>query len=281
MFFVTVKIIHKKFMTSQEKIIAKNNEGKFICVGLDTDVSKIPAFLQNNSDGVFKFNQSIIEATKEYAAAYKINFAFYERAGSEGMNELERTVDLIPADILSIADAKRGDIGNSSEMYAKSVYEHFGFGAVTLHPYMGKDSLQPFLDYADKMNYILVLTSNPGANDFEKLKLDDGRFVYQKVLGAVNNWNEKNNCGIVFGATKIEELKSNLKDFGQLSVLLPGVGAQGGSLEDVSAAFKNSNRKNFLANVSRGIIYKSNKADFVEAAREEIISMNKICSINK
>ena len=268
-------------MTSQEKILAKNNEGKFICVGLDTDVSKIPLFLQNDSDAVFKFNQSIIEATKEHAAAYKINFAFYEQAGSEGMNELERTVDLIPTDILSIADAKRGDIGNTSEMYAKSVYEHFGFDAVTLHPYMGKDSLQPFLNYSDKMNYILVLTSNPGANDFEKLKLDDGRFVYQKVLGTVNAWNEKNNCGIVFGATKIDELKSNLKDFGNLSVLLPGVGAQGGSLEDVSAVFKDSHRKNFLVNVSRGIIYKSNNADFAEAAREEIISMNKICSINK
>lgn len=268
-------------MTSQEKIIAKNNEGKFICVGLDTDISKIPSFLQNDSDGVFKFNQSIIEVTKEFAAGYKINFAFYERAGSEGMNELERTVELIPTNLLSIADAKRGDIGNTSEMYAKSIYEHFGFDAVTLHPYMGRDSLQPFLDYPDKMNYILVLTSNPGANDFEKLKLDDGRFVYQKVLEMVNDWNGKNNCGIVFGATKIEELKSNLKDFGKLSVLLPGVGAQGGSLEDVSTAFKENDRKNFLVNVSRGIIYKSNNADFAEAAREEIISMNKICSINK
>jgi orotidine-5'-phosphate decarboxylase len=281
MFFAIGKIIHKMFMTAQEKIISKNNEGKFICVGLDTDISKIPSFLQNDSDGVFKFNQSIIEVTKEFAAGYKINFAFYERAGSEGMNELERTVELIPTNLLSIADAKRGDIGNTSEMYAKSIYEHFGFDAVTLHPYMGRDSLQPFLDYPDKMNYILVLTSNPGANDFEKLKLDDGRFVYQKVLEMVNDWNGKNNCGIVFGATKIEELKSNLKDFGKLSVLLPGVGAQGGSLEDVSTAFKENDRKNFLVNVSRGIIYKSNNADFAEAAREEIISMNKICSINK
>ena len=268
-------------MTSQEKIIAKNNEGKFICVGLDTDVSKIPSYLQNDIDGVFKFNQSIIEATKEYAAAYKINFAFYEQAGSEGINELERTVELIPTDILSIADAKRGDIGNTSEMYAKSIYEHFGFDAVTLHPYMGKDSLQPFLDYSDKMNYVLVLTSNPGANDFEKLKLADGRFVYQKVLETVIDWNEKNNCGIVFGATKIDELRFNLKDFCKLSVLLPGVGAQGGSLEDVSTSFRDSHRKNFLVNVSRGIIYKSSNSDFAEAARGEIILMNKICSINK
>jgi orotidine-5'-phosphate decarboxylase len=267
-------------MTSQEKIIARNNEGKFICVGLDTDVTKLPDFLKNDVDGVFKFNQAIIEATKDYAAAYKINFAFYERNGSEGINELERTVELIPENILSIADAKRGDIGNTSEMYAKSVYDHFGFDAVTLHPYMGKDSLQPFLDYSEKMNYILVLTSNPGANDFEKLKLENGKFVYQSILEKINIWNEKHNCGIVFGATKIDELKSNIDYFGNLSVLLPGVGAQGGSLEDVNSVFKNTNRKNFMVNISRGIIYKSNSEDFAEAAKQEIINLNKICSSN-
>ncbi len=276
MFIETEKIILKQNMTSQQKISSKNNEGKFICVGLDTDISKIPLFLQDDPDGVFKFNQAIIEATKEYAAAYKINFAFYERAGSEGINELERTVELIPDSILSIADAKRGDIGNTSEMYAKSIYEHFNFDAVTLHPYMGKDSLQPFLDFSDKMNYVLVLTSNPGANDFEKLELKDGKLVYQKVLESVNNWNTNNNCGIVFGATKIDDLKSCINDFGNLSVLLPGVGAQGGSLQEVSSVFKNNNRKNYLVNVSRGIIYKSSKADFAEAAQNEIIQLNKV-----
>ena len=174
-------------MTSQEKIISKNNEGKFICVGLDTDITKIPAFLRDKPDGVFKFNQSIIEATKDFAAAYKINFAFYEREGAKSISELEKTVDLIPQDILSIADAKRGDIGNTSEMYAKSVYEHFKFDSVTLHPYMGKDSLKPFLDFTDKINFILVLTSNPGANDFEKLELTGGKFLYQNVLQKVND----------------------------------------------------------------------------------------------
>lgn len=263
-------------MNSQEKILNKNNEGKFICVGLDTDINKIPKFLQGDSNGIFKFNKSIIEATKEYAASYKINFAFYEQAGSKGITELERTVELIPQDILSIADAKRGDIGNTSEMYAKSVYEHFNFDAVTLHPYMGKDSLQPFLDFTDKMNFVLVLTSNPGANDFEKLELKDGKFLYQNILQSVSNWNEKNNCGIVFGATKLDELKANIKNFGNLSVLLPGVGAQGGSLEEVSKAFNEIQRKNYLVNVSRGIIYKSSGEDFAEAARNEIISLNKI-----
>ncbi|HMN25237.1 MAG TPA: orotidine-5'-phosphate decarboxylase [Ignavibacteriaceae bacterium] len=265
-------------MTSQQKIINKNDDGKFICVGLDTDINKIPAFLKEEDDAVFKFNKAIIEATKDYAAAYKINFAFYERSGADGINELERTVDLVPNDILSIADAKRGDIGNTSEMYAKSIYEHFCFDAVTLHPYMGKDSLQPFLEYYDKMNYVLVLTSNPGANDFEKLELKDGSFLYQRVLKNANDWNQNKNCGIVFGATKIDELKSNINNFGELSILLPGVGAQGGSLEDVSKVFENSNRKNYLVNISRGIIYKSSGENFAEAARDEIISLNKLNS---
>lgn len=265
-------------MKSQEKILNKNNGGKFVCVGLDTDINKIPKFLQNDSDGIFKFNKEIIEATREYAASYKINFAFYEQAGSKGITELEKTVELIPQDILSIADAKRGDIGNTSEMYAKSVYEHFNFDSVTLHPYMGKDSLQPFLDFSDKMNYVLVLTSNPGANDFEKLQLSDGRFLYQNILQSVKEWNQNSNCGIVFGATNPDELKTNLKNFGSLSVLLPGVGAQGGSLEFVSKTFKENNRKNYLVNVSRGIIYKSTGEDFAEAARSEIVLLNKITS---
>jgi orotidine-5'-phosphate decarboxylase len=267
-------------MTSQQKIINKNNEGKFICVGLDTDINKIPIHLKNEPDGVFKFNKTIIESTKDFAAAYKINFAFYERSGADGINELERTVELIPSDILSIADAKRGDIGNTSEMYAKSIYEHFCFDAVTLHPYMGKDSLQPFLDFTDKLNYVLVLTSNPGANDFEKLELKEGKFLYQKVLKYVNSWNVNKNCGIVFGATKIDELKSNISDFGDLSILLPGVGAQGGSLEDVNSVFNSSNRKNYLVNVSRGIIYKSTGVDFAEAARNEIIFLNSLSGSN-
>ncbi len=267
-------------MKSQEKILNKNNEGKFICVGLDTDINMIPSYLRKDPDGVFKFNKSIINATKNYAAAYKINFAFYERAGAKGITELEKTVELIPQDILSIADAKRGDIGNTSEMYAKSVYDHFRFDAITLHPYMGKDSLQPFLDFTDKMNFVLVLTSNPGAIDFEKLELKDGRFLYQNILQSVSEWNTNHNCGIVFGATKLEELKANISNFDNLSILLPGVGAQGGSLEDVSKTFSENKRKNYLVNISRGIIYKSSGEDFAEVARDEIVSLNKISSGN-
>lgn len=261
-------------MNAKEKLLKKNQGGKYICIGLDTDQSKIPLHLQSNLNPVFNFNKEIIDATKEFAAAYKINFAFYEREGAKGIEELEKTVSLIPGDILSIADAKRGDIGNTSTMYAKSVYDYFSFDSVTLHPYMGKDSLSPFLDYTDKLNFILVLTSNPGASDFEKLELKDGKFVYQKILEKVNEWNHKENCGIVFVATNVNELKININSFGNLSILLPGVNAQGGSLEEVVSIFKAGKRNNYLINSSRGIIYKSSGKDFAEAARNEIKLLN-------
>lgn len=261
-------------MTVQEKLIKKNQEGKFICVGLDTDQSKIPQHLQSNSNPVFTFNKEIIEATKNYAAAYKINFAFYEKDGAKGIEALEKTVSLIPEDMISIADAKRGDIGNTSVMYAKSIFNHFKFDSVTLNPYMGKDSLDPFLDYEDKINFILILTSNPGASDFEKLELKDGKFVYQRILEKINDWNYKNNCGIVFGATNLRELKNNIEYFGNLSVLLPGVGTQGGSLDEVVSIFKSEKRNNYLINSSRGIIYKSSGSDFAETACSEIKLLN-------
>ena len=265
-------------MTSFEKVQFNNNAGKFICVGLDTDINKIPKFLLKEKFPVYNFNKMIIEATQDLASAYKINFAFYEENGSKGIEELEKTIELIPENILSIADAKRGDIGNTSKKYADSIYKHFYFDAVTLHPYMGKDSLDPFLNYRDKINFILVLTSNPGAEDFEKLELKTGEFVYQKILRSINHWNQNKNCGIVFGATKIDELKNNLTNFGDLTVLLPGVGAQGGSLLDVIATFKKHGRKNYLVNVSRGIIYKSSDKDFALVARSELQNLNNIIS---
>lgn len=277
MFIVTEKITHN-FMTAREKILKINNEGKFVCVGLDTDLNKIPTFLLKEKNPVLVFNKAIIESTKDYAAAYKINFAFYEQNGAKGFEELERTLQLIPHNVLTIADAKRGDIGNTSKMYARSVYDHFGFDSVTLNPYMGKDSLEPFLEYGDKINFILILTSNHGANDFEKLKLSDGNYLYQNILGKANEWNTKKNCGIVFGATKITELKDSINSFGDLTVLLPGVGAQGGSIEELSNLFKSKNRKNYIVNVSRGIIYKSSTAHFAIAAQNEIINLNRIVS---
>jgi orotidine-5'-phosphate decarboxylase len=264
-------------MTSLEKLSAANQAGKFICIGLDTDIDKIPEHLRSEPDAVFSFNRAIIENTKDLAAAYKLNFAFYEKYGTEGFTALKETIKLIPDDILIIGDAKRGDIGNTSKMYAESVFNWFCCDSVTIHPYMGKDSVKPFLDFTDKLIFILALTSNPGAEDFEKLKLTDGSYVFQNVIKKVHEWNN-GNCGIVFGATKIEELKENIDIIGNLPVLLPGVGAQGGSLEEVAAVFKAKGRMDYIVNVSRGIIYKSHNKDFAEAARGELINLNTVCA---
>jgi orotidine-5'-phosphate decarboxylase len=262
-------------MRAIDKLNSANRDGKYICVGLDTDPAKLPATLKNDKDPVFSFNKEIIKATKEHTAAYKLNFAFYEKNGSEGFDTLKKTIELIPEDILIIADAKRGDIGNTSRMYADSIFKWFRCDAVTVNPYMGSDSVQPFLEYTDKLIFILALTSNPGALDFEKLQLADGSYLFQKVIEKVKEWN-KDNCGIVFGATNTEELQNNIDLIGELPVLLPGVGAQGGSLEDVVKVFHTKKRQGFLVNVSRGIIYKSLAEDFASAAYGEIISLNDI-----
>ncbi len=263
-------------MNASQKLAAKNSEGKIICVGLDTDLNKIPDSLRSISNPILEFNKRIINATAEQAAAYKINFAFYEKFGSKGFDIIEQTIGLIPSDILIIADAKRGDIGNTSEMYARSVFEFFKCDAITVSPYMGFDSVQPFLRDDSKLVFILALTSNPGSEDFEKLILNDGSMVFQQVIKKALQWNENRNIGLVFGATKIEELKDNIALFGDLPVLLPGVGAQGGRLEDVLDVFKSADRLNLLVNVSRGIIYKSGKDDFDSAASAELEKMNQI-----
>ncbi|HSL89598.1 MAG TPA: orotidine-5'-phosphate decarboxylase [Ignavibacteriaceae bacterium] len=261
-------------MNALQKLESANHNKKFICIGLDTDINKLPESLLKESNPILEFNRRIIEATSKYAAAYKINFAFYEVEGANGLKNIEQTLNYIPHDILTIGDAKRGDIGNTSKMYASAVFDSFGFDSITLHPYMGYDSVSPFLEYDNKLNFILALTSNPGANDFERLKLRDGSYVFQNVINAVKNWNKKNNCGIVFGATKIEDLKENFEHIADLPILLPGVGAQGGKLDDVVNAFKEINRKRYLINISRGIIYKGSSDDFDLAAAEEIISLN-------
>lgn len=261
-------------MTAQEKLKQKNNQGKVICVGLDTDINKIPKHLLSLSNPVLEFNKVIINSTSEFAAAYKINFAFYEKDGASGFENIGQTAGLIPDDILIIADAKRGDIGNTSQMYASAVYDNFGCDAVTIHPYMGFDSVNPFLDRKDKINFILALTSNPGADDFEKLQLEDGSFLFQKVIEKVKKWNSNKNCGIVFGATQVEELSENFKLFDDIPVLLPGIGAQGGSLEEVIKIFKKNNRLNLLINSSRGIIYKDSSEKFAGSAKSEIIRLN-------
>lgn len=262
-------------MTAAEKLRKKLDAGLHICVGLDTDINKIPEHLRELPEPLLEFNRQIIEETKDEAAAYKINLAFYESLGSKGLEQMEKTIGLIPDDIPVIGDAKRGDIGNTSKMYAQSLFDHFGFDSSTLHGYMGTDSLEPFFSYSDKLHFVLCLTSNPGAADFEKLKLENGKYLYQEVLDRVKKWNTENNLGIVFGATNNEELKKNVANFGDLIVLLPGIGAQQGSLDDVVNAFLENNNNNYLINVSRGIIYAGKEADFAKKAKEVLISYNK------
>ena len=261
---------------AQEKLKKQNDNLKYVCVGLDTDIKKIPASIKSTSNPIFEFNKRIIESTSDITAAYKFNLAFYEKEGIKGLEILQDSIQLIPDDILIIGDGKRGDIGNTSQKYAQMLYDEFKFDSATLNPYMGKDSLEPFLGYKTKLNFILALTSNPGANDFEKLRLADNSLLYQEVIRKVQTWNENTNCGLVFGATKIEELVNDIELIGDLPILLPGIGAQGGSLEDVIRIFKKNKLKHFLINASRGIIYKSSDKDFAEQARAELTAMNEI-----
>lgn len=261
-------------LTAYEKIKKKFEDKKHICVGLDTDLNKIPSYIKTSSNPFLEFNKIVIENTYQEAAAYKLNFAFYEKDGIKGIENLYKTLELIPDDVLVIADAKRGDIGNTSEMYAESIFNHFKCDSITLHPYMGFDSLDPFLKFKDKLNFILALTSNPGANDFEKLRLENGKYLFQETINKVNEWNGMKNCGIVFGATKIDELKENIKLFGELIVLLPGVGAQGGSLEEVVEVFESNNNKNYLINISRALIYCDNSPEFPTKIKEAAAKLN-------
>ncbi|MFA6026641.1 MAG: orotidine-5'-phosphate decarboxylase [Ignavibacteriaceae bacterium] len=262
-------------MKSLDKFYSAVTNGKHICVGLDTDIEKIPNHLKNSDDPIFLFNKSIIDATRAEAAAYKLNFAFYEASGIEGLTSLKKTIEYIGEEIFIIADAKRGDIGSTSAMYAKSVYDYFKFDSITLHPYMGYDSVQPFLEYKDKLNFVLALTSNKSANDFETLTLSTSEKLYQKVIAKVNEWNKQfANCGIVFGATQIEQLQENIQLIKDLPILLPGVGAQGGSLEEVITLFKQHHFTPYLINASRSIIYASNGNDFAEKAAEELKKLN-------
>ena len=261
-------------MTAQEKLFNKTKNAFHICVGLDSDIKKIPNHLRKEKNAILQFNKAIIDATADEAAAYKLNFAFYENWGIEGLKTLDETISYIPSDILVIGDAKRGDIGNTSQKYAESIFDHFKCDSITLHPYMGSDSVQPFLDYEDKISFLLCLTSNPSSRDFEKQKLENGNYLYQEVITKVNSWNEKNNCGLVFGATNPNELKENISDFNDLPILLPGVGAQGGSLEDIAKIFLSNNKSNYLVNISRGLIYSDDSMSFESVIRERIKGFN-------
>lgn len=235
-----------------------------LCVGLDTYPEKLPVHLRGMTDGVVRFNKAIIDATAEYAVAYKLNTAFYEAQGIAGWQALEETRAYIPRDMFTIADAKRGDIGNTADQYAKTFFETFPFDAVTVAPYMGRDSVQPFLQTAGKWAIVLGLTSNPGAEDFEKL-ICEGKPLYEHVLRTVNEWGSPENLMFVVGATRAEELARIRKFLPRHFLLIPGVGAQGGTVKDACDAAATSDG-GLLINVSRGIQYASSGEDFAEAA---------------
>ena len=263
-------------MLAKEKLQNRLNNGYHICVGLDSDIRKIPNHLRNKKNAILEFNKAIISETHDIAAAYKINLAFYEKEGKEGFEALSKTLELIPKDVFIIGDAKRGDIGNTSQMYAESLFEHFKFDSTTLSPYMGYDSIKPFIDFKDNINFILALTSNPGSHDFEKLDLVSGKKVYQEVIHKVNEWNKNKNLGIVFGATNLEELIANINNFGDLYVLLPGVGAQGGDMESIVKTFNDYNIENYLINISRALIYADGTEKFASVSRQILQNYNSI-----
>lgn len=238
----------------------------YLCIGLDTEIKKIPAFLRQEKDPVFAFNQMIIEATSEFAVAYKPNIAFYEALGPKGWDSLARTLEVIPKDIFVIADAKRGDIGNTSRLYAQTFFETFNFDAVTVAPYMGLDSVTPFLEFEDKWVFLLALTSNSGAQDFQ-YHSESGLPLYQKVLSKGAEWEKQypGHLGFVVGATKAEALETVRQIVPESFLLVPGVGAQGGDLKTVCQHGRSS-LGGLLINSSRGIIYAGEGEDFAEKA---------------
>ncbi len=242
----------------------------FLCVGLDSEPGKIPSFLLKEKDPVFEFNRLIIDATSSYTVAYKPNIAFYECLGAEGWKSLESTLNYIRKnypDMFVIADAKRGDIGNTSKMYAKAFFEHLSFDAVTVAPYMGEDSVTPFLGYKDKWVILLALTSNTGAGDFQ-YHSEGGVRLFEKVLSVSAKWGSTDNMMYVIGATRAEMLADVRKIIPEHFLLVPGVGAQGGSLEEV-VEYGMNNKCGLLVNSSRGIIFADSSRDFDKVAAEK------------
>ncbi len=253
-------------MNALEKLKKIREEKKsLLCVGLDTDINKLPQGIGRSVDGILEFNKSIIESTAGYAAAYKINFAFYEQYGVRGFEILKETFGMIPQEIFTIADAKRGDIGNTSKAYAVSCFDYFGADSVTVNPYMGYDSVSPFLEYKDKMVFLLCLTSNSGSNDFQRLG-SSGMPVYRHVYHASSKWAPEDMLGYVIGATHPGELAEIREDIPGRVLLIPGIGAQGG---DIEAVIKANAGGPALINVSRSVIYASSGADFAEKAAEK------------
>ncbi len=256
-------------MTRQQLVEQIRAKDSYLCVGLDTDSTKIPKHLQSRPDAVFQFNKAIIDATKAYCVSYKINTAFYEAMGIAGWEAMEKTVNYIPSTHFKIADAKRGDIGNTSTQYARAFFETMQFDAITVAPYMGEDSVRPFLEYENKWTIVLGLTSNKGAGDFELKKIayanGSQAFLYEEVLKKVSTWGHPGNLMFVVGATQAEEFTNIRAITPEHFYLVPGVGAQGGSLKEISEKAMNK-EVGLLVNISRAIIYASENEDFAEEA---------------
>ncbi|MEH6764410.1 MAG: orotidine-5'-phosphate decarboxylase [Aequorivita antarctica] len=261
-------------MTTANLISEIKKKQSFLCVGLDVDLDKIPEFLLKEEDPIFSFNKAIIDATHQYTVAYKPNTAFYEAYGLKGWKALEKTINYLNEnhpEIFTIADAKRGDIGNTSSRYAKAFFEDMGFDSITVAPYMGKDSVEPFLAFENKHTILLALTSNEGAFDFQTKKIGEEE-LYKQVLKTSKDWSNSENLMYVVGATKAEYFAEIRKIVPNSFLLVPGVGAQGGSLKEV-CKYGLSSTVGLLVNSSRGIIYASKNNDFAEAAAREAKNM--------
>ena len=259
-------------MTITDLVGEIKKKKSFLCVGLDVDMSKIPSHLLNTEDPIFEFNKQIIDATHHLTVAYKPNTAFYEAYGIKGWQSLDKTINYINQnypEIFTIADAKRGDIGNTSTMYAKAFFEDLNFDSVTVAPYMGSDSVEPFLAFKDKFTIMLALTSNKGGLDFQGKDLTNKEPLYKEVIKTSLTWNNSENLMFVVGATKAEYFKGIREIAPNNFLLVPGVGAQGGSLEGVCEYGINKENIGLLINSSRGIIYASNGTDFANAAQIE------------
>lgn len=263
-------------MNREELIAQIKAKESMLCVGLDTDMNKLPEGVERSMKGMVEFNRNIIEATNKYAVAYKINTAFYEQYGSEGWQCMEETLNLIPENCFTIADAKRGDIGNTSSMYARAFFERLNFDSITVAPYMGEDSLSPFFAFEDKWVICLGLTSNAGSKDFQVLE-SEGQKIYQHVMHKVSQWGNPGNLMFVTGATKASDLKQLRESFPEHFFLVPGVGAQGGTVHDVCVAAM-SDFGGLLINASRSILYASSGADYIDKAEAEAKSLQMQCA---
>ncbi|MBL0232447.1 MAG: orotidine-5'-phosphate decarboxylase [Chitinophagaceae bacterium] len=254
-------------MTREQLITQIKTKRSYLCIGLDSELEKLPASVQKQPDPIFFFNKMIIDATRDLCVSYKINTAFYESQGVKGWDAMQRTVEYIGEDHFRIADAKRGDIGNTSAQYAKAFFETLPFDAVTVAPYMGEDSVSPFLKQEGKWAIVLGLTSNKGAADFELQWMGEQR-LYEKVLNKVSQWGNTDNLMFVVGATQASEFTHIRNLIPDHFLLVPGVGAQGGSLEEISAKAMNRDG-GILVNASRAILFASGGSDFAEAARKQ------------